>query len=442
MFNSRSVLSTGQKLVGLLSGSSETTDDGFNIQVGRSVSAQTIYIPHCVLGLCPILSDRLLPGCRIVNADSVVFTIVIEHLRSISIFGLISFSAPGHLSKLTSGEQPLLNFAKAWHVLDMLRKPALQDKLLKIYRTYYMKCLEDRNHRQQDLEPSELKPLDSEPFVYVRNYVGYHSKAERFLIDFHAGLMQKQKQLRRSDFKSLPPEIAVLVRDRWLELCGRVRKDSHHSDFNRDRIVASDPCYKVTKNEAIQHGNFEIQYLHEGTSGTFGLNPPLSSSTLANLQASRINSTGTNPSPGDSARSSELPQEPTLENPFAQATLEQKRRKRREPSSSVSPTRLPSSLGTPAVGRRSSIAIRSGCRQSRNQASRRSSVSFASDPPSQAPLMSDSPGRRSWSRDIGDVAAMDGESVHDLSAPNLHWNDLPTDQRREYGVFSALDFAA
>jgi hypothetical protein len=407
--------------------------DGFDIQVGRSINAQTIHIPQCLLNLCPVLNTRLVPGCRIANADPAVFATVIGHIQTISEFGLISISAPGRLSQLISGEQSLLNFAKAWHVLDMLRKPTLQEKLLKIYRAHYLKCLKDRVHGEQDPKASESTPLDPDPFVYLRNNVGYHSKAEKFLINFHAGLMRNQKELRRSDFKLLPPEIGALVRDRWLELCGRVRKDSQQSELSYDRIEASDPCYKVTKNEAIQHGDFEIQYVHGGAWGTFGLNPPLPISPRAKRKRPQTThstaSLGTMPPSAESAESSVLSRQPRLKNPFQTSSPEQKRRK---PSSSISPTHLAADHNTVAVGRR----------QSHNRTSRVSSVSLASDLPSQAPLMSGSPSRGSWSHDIGAVAAMDGESVHDLLPPNLRWNNPPPDGSREFGYLGVLDFAA
>ncbi|KAF3044909.1 hypothetical protein E8E11_003662 [Didymella keratinophila] len=256
MFNLRALEGTRQELAALLSGSSYAGTDGFDIQVGRSINARTVRIPLDVLDLCPTLNDHLIPGCRIVNADPVVLAIVIEHLQTISVFGFMSISASGRQSNLASGKQSLLKFAKTWHVLDMLRMPELQNKLLEIYRRYYLKCLKRVRHQ---LQPLESTPLDSEPYVYLRNNLGNHSKAEKFLVDFHAGLMRYQRQLRLSDLSLLPPDIRDLITDRWLQLCGRARKDSHQSHFNHDRIAAGNPCYKVTQNEAIEHSVFQIQ---------------------------------------------------------------------------------------------------------------------------------------------------------------------------------------
>lgn len=375
------------------------------------------------------------------NADPVVLGIIIEHLQTISIFGLVSISASGCLLSLASGEQSLLNFAKAWHVLDMLRLPKLQNKLLKIYRTYYLKRLKRMRHCRQ---PSESKPIDSEPFVYLRNNMGNHSTAEKFLVDFHAGLMRNQRELRRRDFEGLPHDVATLIGDRWLQLCDRDRKDSHQSDFNHDRIAAGDHCYKVTQNQAIEHSIFQIQYLCGGSGGTFGLNPPLPVSPRTKRRKSSqttlsSTSAGTRSSPGGSADPAKNFTQPRLENPFQRSTTQRTQRKH---SASVSPGQVPVDHGMLPISRRSSLAGRSYPHKSRSRGSRQSSVSFALDLPSEAPFMSGSPSGEIWSHDVGGATATDEESVYDLCAPNLRWNDPPPDGPRELGTFSVLDFAA
>lgn len=253
--------------------------------------------------------------------------------------------------------------------------------------------------------------------------------------------MQKQTELKHDDFKLLPNDIAVLIRDRWLELAGRTRKDNLHADLCHDRVVASDPCYKITKNDAVQHGDLQIQYLHGGAGATFGLNPPLSTSSWAGTQASRKNanrhenrlvalverrkkyqsihssaSTSTKTPADCLPESQESLMKRELKNPFDGSTS---RRKPGKLSSSISPTHVPSHNDTPAIQGRWLTTSRSKRRTSRSQASRRSSVSFSSDLPSQAPLMLDSPGRGSWSHEIADIEATDEENVYDLFAPNL-----------------------
>lgn len=255
------------------------------------------------------------------NADPVILVIIIEHLQTISVFVLISINASGRLSNLPSGEQSLLNFVKARHVLNMLHKPVLQNKLLKIYRKYYLKCLKLRRHQRQ---PSDLEPIDPEPFVYLRTNVGNYSKAEKFWVDFHAGLMQHQRELRRSDFRLLPREIGDLVRDRWIQLSGRARKDSHQADFEHDRIATRDPCYKVTENEAVEHSVFQIQYLYDASGGTYGLIPPLPDSPpverLKRSQTTQSSASATRSSSRRSATSVQDLPPPSLENPFDWST--------------------------------------------------------------------------------------------------------------------------
>lgn len=343
----------------------------------------------------------------------------------------------------------------------MLRKPSLQDKLLRVYRAYYLKCLEERTRYRADVKDAGPKPMEPEPFNYLRNYMGYYSKAEKFLIDFHAGLMQNQRQLKRRDFTLLPPDIGALIRDRWLELCGKVRKDSHHSDLPEDRIAANDSCFRVTEDGAIRHTNLHIQYLYGEIGGRFGLNPPLSTSPHATLHASQDDvdrhgnraegmakrrkksqtgaPVGTRSSPGDSADFLDLPPKPRLSNPFEASSPT---KKSKDPSSSVSPTHLPSDHSHPAPERRRSLLIRPRRRKSSPQPPPRPSVSFAPDLPAQAASSSHRPSRQGLSHDTADVGATDGESVYDLFAPNLGWTDDAADQPWGFGASRVLHFAA
>jgi hypothetical protein len=99
--------------------------------------------------------------------------------------------------------------------------PELQDKLLKIYRRYYLTCLERVRHHLQTSEP---KLFASKLFVCLRDKLGHRGKAEKFLIGFHAGLMRHQKRLKPSDFRSLPSDVRDLITDHWLQLCSRPGK--------------------------------------------------------------------------------------------------------------------------------------------------------------------------------------------------------------------------
>ncbi|KAH6614181.1 hypothetical protein C7974DRAFT_368373 [Boeremia exigua] len=270
MLHLGSIFANKQELTSLLSNDAEAATDGLNIQVGRSIDAQTTKVPQSVLDSNPSLNSLLVPGCRIVNADPAVFAIVIGHLQSASTFGLMSLSAPGHLQELALGDEPLLNFAKAWHIGDMLRMPDLQNRILKVYSTYYMCCLDNGICRSAD-----RKPVDPRPFKYLSDSMGNHTKAERFLIDFHAGSMKNQTELRRDDFKMLPKDIAVKIRYRWQQL---TVIDSDRFELSNDRITARDRTFNVVKNEAIVHSDLQVQYLCATGETRFGLNPPMTRS--------------------------------------------------------------------------------------------------------------------------------------------------------------------
>lgn len=334
------------------------TTNGLHIQVGRSLDAQTIHIPKSVIDSCPALKDFLVPGCRIVNADPAVFTIIIEHMQSIVSFGLISFSAPGHLHELTLSNVPLLNFAKAWHIGDMLRMPDLQNNIIKVYSTHYTKCLDD--DLNLSLPPG---PIDPQPFAYLRDNIGFHTKAERFLIDFYAGLVKDHPKLKRDDYKFLSTDIALLIKDRWKQLRGR--RDSTQATLSNDRIIARDRCFKANTNEMVIHSSLQVQYLYAGAGTSFGFNPPVrvdetrrkasrASNSSVSHSGTRLEGSKSRKGRGCDVRSGSMsrarlsrtgvaePQETTVEPQFTTPFREAAARPRElVPSPSVSPATVP-----------------------------------------------------------------------------------------------------
>jgi hypothetical protein len=238
--------------------------NGFTFQVGNSTDAHTICVPQSVLDYCASLSGLLLPGCRIINADPDVFAIIIEYLQSCIMLGVADFSQSGQLEELTIHEDPLLNFAKAWHVGNMLRMPGLQNRLLQVYRVYYKECL------QGQLRPV-MKPA---AFNYLMKNFGSGTKAEKFIIDFHAGLMQNDPKLKRNEFGMLPHNIQANIKTRWVELTGRGprgRRDSAQHDPDNDRIAAGATSYMVMEADATHNDDFRVQYLYAGPYTSFGL---------------------------------------------------------------------------------------------------------------------------------------------------------------------------
>ncbi|KAJ4989107.1 hypothetical protein SVAN01_05369 [Stagonosporopsis vannaccii] len=198
------------ELTEFFSSSSDVTANGFYIQIARSIDAQAVNIPKSVIKVCPALKDLLVPGCRIMNADPDVCAIVIEHLLSSSSCGPGSFEAPGHLQELTLSDNPLLTFAKAWHIGDRLRMPDLQNAITKVYSTYYAECLNDSFSLT-----TPPGPIGPRIFAYLRDNIGNHTKAERFLIEVYASLAKNHAKLKRSEHRLIPTDIALLSRDRW-----------------------------------------------------------------------------------------------------------------------------------------------------------------------------------------------------------------------------------
>ena len=242
---------------------------GFSIQVGNSTDAQTVVIPQTVLDHSRVLLGLLQPYCRIINADASIFSIIIEYLHSCITLGIMDFSTSGQLRELTIHEHSLLNFAKAWHVGDMLRMPGLKNRLIQVFRAFYMRCLQTQ--RRPTMRP--------EAFIYIRRHLGKGSKAERFIVDFLAGLMQRDPNLKRNDFRLLHRSVQVAIRDRWIELTGRGlkgRRDSAQHNLDNDRIISGATSYQDTPGEVARHADFRIQYSYNRLYTSFGLSPPLS----------------------------------------------------------------------------------------------------------------------------------------------------------------------
>ncbi|KAF9694723.1 hypothetical protein EKO04_007246 [Ascochyta lentis] len=408
--------------------SSDISTSDIDVQVGRSIDAQTIHIPHSVLRSCPALSTLLTPGCRISNADPVIFAIIIEHLECSSILGTFRFNVPGHLQELISGKGALLNFAKAWHVGNMLEMHGLQNKLLEIYRVHYLQCLKDHVHL----------PVDPEPFTYLRDNIGNHTMAERFLVDFHAGLMQTESRFEPKDLGLLPNDIVINMRDRWKELSGQVRKDSLLSELRSDRIAAGSSNYKVSKDDATLHSAMQVQHLCIRPGPTqFVLTPSTHSQrrTASKLPVCSTPSSTDSYStsrprmgerqPSHHTSNTEAPThqtppasqtpvaKPIITNPF----LEPSHHKRpRTPSRPLSPTEQPSTLQPLAQDYRLSTGTINGFQSPHQQESKTSPTSGL---PKRAPFMPAIPARAPQPHEIEESEITDEESVYDLFAPEI-----------------------
>lgn len=405
-----------------------------NIQVGNSVDARTVYITQSVLRSCRPLSD-LTPGCRITNADPVVFTIIIGYLECSSFLATLRFHAPGNLQELVSGDDPLLKYAKAWHVADMLGMIGLQNKLTAIFRGHYQQCLNN----------GICLTLSPEPFTYLRDNIGNHTKAEAFLVDFHAGLMQKKLSFKGKDVRLLPNDIANSIRNRWQELSGRVRKDSLHPELTHDRIAAGGAVYNTRKKDATLHSNLQVMSLCSSTgSWTFTPEPswhnpycPVPARTdWSTTPMSRNRQRQTKTRSHTELPANQKPTlQPTLTDPFRPKPGPAPRP--RAPSLPISPTHAPPEPRKPPPKYRLTTATLQGLQAPQRPPSRQ-----RNPPPSlptRAPFMPNRPATPRWSDKL--AASSDESVVYDLFAPNLQRTDADLEQQRK-PILGVLNFAA
>ncbi|KAI4664035.1 uncharacterized protein J4E79_003535 [Alternaria viburni] len=112
------------------------------------------------------------------NTDADVFEIILDYLGSSSLIRRLRPSAKNPLKQLTGSCDTMLKLAKAWCLADMIDDVRLQNKLVDTYRAFYLELL----------DAQAQIPLEHEPFLYLENHIGTHTKIEKFMIDFFAGL--------------------------------------------------------------------------------------------------------------------------------------------------------------------------------------------------------------------------------------------------------------
>ncbi|RMZ72495.1 hypothetical protein GMOD_00007489 [Pyrenophora seminiperda CCB06] len=159
--------------------------------------------------MCPVLRRTVVQGCYILNADPTVFAIILDYLESQRVLqrlrrNTFQRSAQNPLERLAAGGDPMLKLAKAWHIADMLLLRPLQNKLVGMYRVIYLEHLKSRT--QVRLEP--------ELFEYLKDYMGMHTMIEKFIIDFHAGLVRLEGVFSAEALKPLPSDIATSLKRR------------------------------------------------------------------------------------------------------------------------------------------------------------------------------------------------------------------------------------
>ncbi|KAF1836737.1 hypothetical protein BDW02DRAFT_614377 [Decorospora gaudefroyi] len=222
------------------SSSALSNGSGLDIRVGKPPHARPLNISRSALKACPVLRARLGQGSTIMNADPVVFEIILDYLDSSGFLEMVRPNSQNPLEYLIGGSDMMLKLAKAWHIADMLDLMHLQNKLVDTYRILYLKLLNSRIRM----------PLDREPFTYLRNHMGTHTKLEKFLIDIYAGLARYDGNFSVEELDDLPNDIAQSLKQRRAQLVVQGNFD--------DRIAIGDACFKVSKSDETRRTSLHV----------------------------------------------------------------------------------------------------------------------------------------------------------------------------------------
>jgi hypothetical protein len=208
--------------------------DGINVQVGESPHAKTVNISRAALGATPALHRRLSEGARIINTDPKLFKIALQYIEQSQ---RPRPFASNPFDKLIVGSDVMLNLTKAWHLGYMLDSTQVQNRVIDTFSTCY----------RHFLKAGIRMSLSQEPFIHLRLHMGYHTRCERILFDFCAGLAYHGEAFRPEELERLPKDIA-----KELQHCvERMTLDSRLANFIPDRnahykVISADNTLPVT----------------------------------------------------------------------------------------------------------------------------------------------------------------------------------------------------
>ncbi|KAF1841277.1 uncharacterized protein K460DRAFT_399091 [Cucurbitaria berberidis CBS 394.84] len=217
-----------------------SSTESLDIRVGKPPHARAVHIPQCALRACTTLRQQCGQGSTIINADPIVFEVILEYLDGNGLFGKMRPYGQNPLEQLVGGSDQMLKLVKAWHLAEMLNLPHLQNKLIDTFRVLYAGLLKSRIRM----------PLCPEPFVYLRNHMSYHTKVEKFLVDFYAGLARFGEDFRAEEFQAIPKDIAQHLRHRRAYLVKQGRYG--------DRIARGDSDFNVSKSDDTQRTMLQV----------------------------------------------------------------------------------------------------------------------------------------------------------------------------------------
>lgn len=174
------------------------------------------------------------------NTDAAIFEIILSYLGSSGLLRRLRPSTQNPLKQLTSTRGTMLKLAKAWHLADMLGDLRLQNKLVDTFRAFYLELLDA--HAQI--------PLEHEPFLYLEDHIGTHTKIEKFIIDFFAGLSRYMGEFSAEELLPFRHDVALSLKLRRTQLVVLKLSD--------DMIATSNSCFNVSDLDMTKHATLYI----------------------------------------------------------------------------------------------------------------------------------------------------------------------------------------
>ncbi|KAH6882224.1 hypothetical protein BKA58DRAFT_15828 [Alternaria rosae] len=117
----------------------------------------------------------------------------------------------------------------------MLGDLRLQNKLVNTFRAFYLELLDA--HAQ--------KPLEHEPFTYLEDHIGTHTKIEKFIIDFFARLSRYTGDFSTEELLPFRHDVALSLKLRCTQLVVLRLSD--------DMITTGNSCFNVSDLDMTKH---------------------------------------------------------------------------------------------------------------------------------------------------------------------------------------------
>jgi hypothetical protein len=169
-----------------------------------------------------------------------VLEIALQYIEQDGFFENMRPVAVNPFRKLVGGSDMMLKLVEVWHLAHILELPHVQNKLIDTFSTCYRHFLETHTRM----------PLSPEPFRYLRDHLGYYTKCEKFLTDFHAGLAPNGADFKPAEIKQLPDDIARELRHRRADMLVR--------GVQGDRIAQGDNSFKVSDSDNTLRVSLQI----------------------------------------------------------------------------------------------------------------------------------------------------------------------------------------